>query len=528
MTMRQKVSRHSLYRKGLGGIGLAVLLTLALPVPVAAQQKRPVDECVAAASSSWTRQEAWVWNQLCSRRDADLNKSGRFGAVTDVNKPDSWSGQRVLRPSFIEAILGQDRYSQRLANRRIVISGAWFNRPIDLESASIPFALYIWQSRFDARVNLRGASISGNLGFDGSTFKDALDLGSTKIDGSVFLRSRATFRNVVLLGAEISGDVSTVDATFNNELVLAGVKVEGYLYLRHGATFQHVNLIGADIGADVEAMDSTFRRNISFSSAQVQGSVRLSGSKFAGYVSLAGSTVEGVLELYRKDHTPSWEDAAVLDLRGTTVGGIDDAPKTWPRHLRLAGFTIEQAHGQGAASDLGFTGRNLSWYLDDWLGLDKEYSRESFTQLEGILRSVGRNRIADRIAMARIDREYQLDKSLFGRLRQVVGMLYKSTVGFGYRPEWAIIPIAVLIAIGTWIARRLPQEHLDDQQVCSRLVLSTQRLIPLISFGKGYDDVDVTSKDVPRLVRRYFYVHAMLGYVLAAFLVTAIARITTT
>jgi hypothetical protein len=50
----------------------------------------------------------------------------------------------------------------------------------------------------------------------------------------------------------------------------------------------------------------------------------------------------------------------------------------------------------------------------------------------------------------------------------------------------------------------------------------------LINFGEGYKKVDVTSADVPTLVRRYFYLHVALGYILAAFLVTALARITTT
>jgi hypothetical protein len=157
--VRNRFSWHRPCKGMLASIGLALFLATVLSFPAAAQEKRPVDECIAAASSSWTRQEAWVWKQLCSRRQANLNEAGRFGATTDVDEPKTWSPQRVLRPSFMEAILAEARYSERLANRSIVISGAWFRSPINLENSSIPSAVYLWQSRFDASVNLLGADI---------------------------------------------------------------------------------------------------------------------------------------------------------------------------------------------------------------------------------------------------------------------------------------------------------------------------------------------------------------------------------
>jgi hypothetical protein len=124
--------------------------------------------------------------------------------------------------------------------------------------------------------------------------------------------------------------------------------------------------------------------------------------------------------------------------------------------------------------------------------------------------------------MTRMDREY----ALAGTYRKVLGFFHHYIVGYGYHPEWSIFWITSLIAIGAFVARRLPEPIRDG--VPSLLVLSAQRLIPLIDFGKTYSDVEVTGKDVPAGVRRYFYVHAVLGYVLAAFIIAAIARITTT
>ena len=593
--MRNKFSWHRYCKGTLAGIGLALFLATVLSVPAAAQEKQPLDECIAAASSSWTRQEAWVWKQLCSRRQANFNESGSFGARTDVDEPTSWSPQRVLRPSFIEAILAEARYSDRLANRSIIIRGAWFRSPINLENSSIPSALYLWQSRFDAEVNLLGADISGTIGLDGSAFYDELDLELAKVEGGVFLRRGARFQQVDLTNADIGGDVETIDATFEREVNLIGadiggdvdaqnatfedkldldgakvqggvllhdeakfqyvnlrgaqvggnievtksstfagelnlnsVKVDGNVFLRDGAKFQRVDLISADIGANVDATKSTFQGDLDLYTAQVEGSVWLYGSEFAKEVDCSGATIAGVLSLYRKGQPPKWQEAAAINLEGTTVRSVDDAPEAWPHHMTLAGIVIEQPHGPDAASDPAFSDRDASWYLNDWLGSDK-YSREAYKQVEGLLRSVGRNRIADRVAMARLDHDYAFEWNLGAAARWVVGGLHKVTVGYGYRPEWAIFWIVLLIIAGTVvIARGLPDYPGANAKACSRVVLSCQRLIPLISFGKSYEDVDLTSETVPAWVRRYFYLHAILGYILAAFLVTALARITTT
>jgi hypothetical protein len=125
-----------------------------------------------------------------------------------------------------------------------------------------------------------------------------------------------------------------------------------------------------------------------------------------------------------------------------------------------------------------------------------------------------------------MDHEYALG----GIVHHTRGLVHKGTVGYGYRPGRAIFCTLVLIAIGAYVAKYLPQStlHSVGTSLESRLVLSTQILIPLISFGKSFSEVDVTSSAVPKRIRWYFYLHAVLGYILAAFLLTALAKITTT
>jgi hypothetical protein len=65
-------------------------------------------------------------------------------------------------------------------------------------------------------------------------------------------------------------------------------------------------------------------------------------------------------------------------------------------------------------------------------------------------------------------------------------------------------------------------------RVSSLLILSAQHLIPLINFGKTYADADLTSLEVTAWVRRYFYFHCFMGWVLAGLLVAALTGITAT
>jgi uncharacterized membrane protein YraQ (UPF0718 family) len=124
--------------------------------------------------------------------------------------------------------------------------------------------------------------------------------------------------------------------------------------------------------------------------------------------------------------------------------------------------------------------------------------------------------------MKSIDRQYHNRNLIF----TVAGELHRWTVGYGYRPERIIPWVLALVLMGGIVANWLPQSV--TMHVSSRFILSAQHLIPLINFGKTYADADVTSPEVRPWVRRYFYFHSFMGYVLAGLLVAALARITAT
>ena len=139
-----------------------------------------------------------------------------------------------------------------------------------------------------------------------------------------------------------------------------------------------------------------------------------------------------------------------------------------------------------------------------------------------MLRSVGRIRVADEIAMRSKDRQYDGRKPWI----RSYGELQKWTVGYGYRPVRIIPWVLTFVLLGAIVANWLPLSV--TMKVSSLFILSAQHLIPLINFGKTYVEADVTSPEVSPWVRRYFYFHSFIGYVLAALLVAALTQITAT
>jgi len=253
---------------------------------------------------------------------------------------------------------------------------------------------------------------------------------------------------------------------------------------------------------------------------QIGGALNLGGSKLYGNAMLGGMRVDGALVLGGSPPAKWMGHEQYFDLRGAAVKGLDDDPDAWPQTIYMAGFTIEGTRSQGYSQNSEFIDRDATWYLG-WLNMDPGSPRTAYIQLENNLKAAGRFDEASSIGMARVAKEYASE----GGVRLLLSPIHRFTVGYGYHPEYIVPWALALIAIGSLVARRLPWYVMRDVGATSKIVLSAHRLIPLISFGKAYADIDLSSPKVKPWIRRYFYLHSILGYILAAILVTALAGV---
>ena len=513
--------------RGTRRLAAGALATAALAVntawPSVAAAGEPPADCLAARSEDWTAQEAWVWERLCLRDVADLGEAGRFGTAGEVDSADGWSRERIIRAAFLEEVLMEPGLAGHLSNRKIQIEGAWIREAVDLEGGSVESPLYVFGSRFESDVVMQGLRTTGNVGLDGSSVSGTFTVDGASIGGSLFLRDAAV-NEVDATAADIAGGVELVDSTFSGVVGLANVDVGGAVYLSRATFRERVTMTTTDVAGSVEMFDAVVHKEFQFRRAQIQGSLVIAGSEVEGELNLAGTRIGGSLALAVGERVTRWGPDGSIRLRGASAGGIDDSTDAWPPAAHLEGFTLTQPHGYASApTDDAFDGREVDWYVD-WLDRGDSFSRGAYLHVEQLLRASGRQEAADDMGVARKDRE--ADAS--GPGAQVVAFVYRWTVGYGYHPERAAYWALLLIVVGWGVAQRIPQAEMDDKGVTSRAVLSAQRLIPLVSFGEAYSKVDTTSRAAAPVVRGYFYVHVLLGYVLAAALVAAVTSAVST
>jgi hypothetical protein len=91
-------------------------------------------------------------------------------------------------------------------------------------------------------------------------------------------------------------------------------------------------------------------------------------------------------------------------------------------------------------------------------------------------------------------------------------------IGYGYRPWRALYWVIGLTLLGAIILRKSgegPRNHMPIG-----LAFSFDMLLPIVRLReKHYTDVDLQ----PGFVRYYFYGHKIMGYILASFVIAALA-----
>ena len=83
----------------------------------------------------------------------------------------------------------------------------------------------------------------------------------------------------------------------------------------------------------------------------------------------------------------------------------------------------------------------------------------------------------------------------------------------------ALIWFAVLVGAGVWACDRA--ENLEKMPSCSKFWYSLDRALPLVKLGATED-----IKNPSNWVGSYFYIHQIIGFVLATFLAVGLSGFT--
>jgi hypothetical protein len=421
------------------------------------------------------------------------------------------------------------------------------------------------------KLVLTGAKVESNLEMDGSTFENGVQAGSLQVGGSLLLREGAAVRGgkLVLIGAKVESNLEMDGSTFENGIQADNLQVGGNLFLREGAAVRgsELVLVGAKVGGDLDMGDSTFENGVHANSMLINGHLYLRNSTFAQSPEISFSRIEGRLDLsgatlpslnlsntvvvhdFGLAPRPQWGEKAQLILRNAQVGAVqdqvdDDGKDSWPGHLDhqgsldLQGFVYDRLGGYGGEQSM--LQRDAAWF-EGWLARDPTFTRQPYQQLAAVFRAAGDPDRADAVLYAARDRElawkwhegecgYGLGLvRLRGECWEAAGLgLLRITIGYGLGSGFFLILVwvAVFTALGVfvlWFSLAARAKGL-----LWRVGASLDHLLPIVELNKEFTDFfdDPKHERLAGWQLAYFAVQALIGYVLASFVVAGLAGLT--
>ena len=502
----------------------------------------PGKACQTKPLPDWMPQEKWVWKRVCEGKIADLSKFEGFNTKAALGKFGYLSEIRILTPEFLETILLHEPFRGALTRHGVKIVGAWFKDKIDLSNSTLAHPLWLEGSRFDKDVYLNHLKTPCVISLKGSKFNGELIMDSLQVDNYLLMRDNAEFNYVSLLNAKIGSALEMDGSKFRDKLVMQRLEVENNLYMRYGAEFEDVVLSRAKIKGNLELSGSTFR-TFDMTGTGIVREFRLS-SKNEGTITDAGAA--------------KWREGSKLTLLNTKVGVLQDSISSWPKYLKveLEGFTYERLGNFIKDDGNGIEIRDVSW-LKKWMWKQEKYSPQPYEHLAKLLRQDGRKEEARKILFAGKSREHREATNIWcwfflafllivicsGYYIRVLGFVMISIlvipkfwywlwlmalwifIGYGYCIHYALFWALGLVVLGTIVLRVSRQYCKKDRNHKDLkywgLAYSIDMLLPIIHLRKyHYDKIELEGG-----VRVYFYVHKILGYALALFIITGLTGI---
>jgi uncharacterized protein YjbI with pentapeptide repeats len=463
--------------------------------------------------------------------------------------------------------------------RPLLISNAEF-AGVDLTVARVQGLLSIYDSKFTGPFTMFGAQIDGMLEAGGSELSEAdlsfahiggelkldnvkaarrLNMQGIRVDGDLIMNNNAKFAEVDLTAGHVHGLLSLWGAKLTGPLDIFGIQLDG-AFEANGSEFAMINLMSANLQQRVNLSDSKVSGGVDLAGARVGGDLLLNHSKIDGPFDCSSSEIGGTAflstgaefgggvtchfaklgELELADAAafhnganftgaqitgelrvgsatgppPKWLDGSPLVLRNARADSIHDSESAWPARIELNGFTY-RSFGGAEAAERDRKARPVKWFKS-WLGKQDPYAPAPYEQLASVLRSQGQPEAADDMLYASKERE----RTQAPFLRRAWLTATKWVIGYGYHIERTLMWIAGFLIAGIAVLRISGEGPSNGMPF--GIAYSFDMLLPIIRLReKHYTEIDLQGWP-----RYYFYVHKIMGYVLASFLIVGLAGLT--
>ena len=328
----------------------------------------------------------------------------------------------VLRGCFIRKLLTS---KIEIPKKQIVIVGAIFKGPIDLQEEEIPYRVALVNCEFHDDINIKRSHFSKGLSFAGSSFGSApygpgrLDAQSAEID-SDFNMDGCTFKNCMTVfdGMRINGTWRLIDATFLGDASFQGANVDGSFFAGKGDPnpkrneFHGIaNFSTLQVRDDAELGNLAFDGEVVFDDANFRR-LSINNSSFKRDVSFKGAKID---ELYL-DRTQFLDKVHLDGLRFQYI-----SPTSWDQ---LRSFASSSAN----------------------------YNQEFYLQVEGMFRRLGLAGEAGEVEITQ--REEVRKRATWYDWNKYASLLEDWLIGYGYHVR-NLLPLSlVFLVIGFFTFRR--------------------------------------------------------------------------
>jgi len=387
---------------------------------------------------------------------------------------------------------------------------------IDLRNVRVSATLWFEGSRA-RKILLSLAQVDKNLQLDHTTLADQIDMGGIRVGGFLLIRSETHLAYVNLLNAKVEKEFDIASATISGQLNMDRLQVSGPLSINktslngvalRDAQVGQLNLdsskvaatldcSGMDVGGDASLVSSEFVGLVYCAGARIKGDAALDHVTFHKDVDLDKAEIVGALQL--EDTT--WAEDTWLRLANAKLGYLD-LNEPWPTHLELDGLTYRSVnHPESHAP---------------WFARIHRFAPQPYDQLASVVRSAGNEDLATRIRFEGRQRERQEESAWIG---WGILLTLEHTIGFGYYPLTALYWVAFFVVVGAVVLRVTGEGPRNGMPW--GISYSFDLLLPIIRLRDSHYAIDLKG-----FARYYFYVHKIMGYLLASFLIAAVSGLT--
>ena len=357
---------------------------------------------------------------------------------------------------------------------------ATFGGGLGITDARFSDVTFFYDTDFVKSVDIADTSFDNDLRFDTSKFESELRLSDVKF----------------CLSAKPC-ELFLADANFGGKVTISQTLVNG-----------DINTDGASASDSVELMDDSDAEHplaVTMINATISRDLTI-GSTTLSHLQLANASIGGTLQFFDAPNR-AWSKNAWLGLSGANIGVLSNAAWDWPAQMNLEGMRFDLIGLKRPDLDHGCIDGDWSLWLR---GID--YSPEPYQQLAKYLSDSGDPHAATCV----LETSQTIALAKMPPLKKIVYWTYGQVAGFGYAPERAFWFAAGFVVIGMLVLRATGQGKKNNMPI--GLFFSFSQFIPLVSLDSRFDSVELTG-----LARWYFYMHKIVGYIIALFIAAALS-----